>query len=63
MPIEYSQLEGRPVPFEECPFCDVMPFEPFLRGIVQSWWRKLLGKPYCALICENCKEIVGHEKP
>lgn len=65
MPIEYTQLLNAPVPLKTCPKCKAL-FEPFLRGVVQRskktfWLRK--SRPYCALICESCKEIVGHESP
>jgi len=61
MPIEFARLKDKPAPFDRCPNCGHEPFEPFLRGIVHSWWRKLFRKPYCAVICWQCKEIVGHE--
>src|ERR1044072_6600101 len=60
MPVEYAILKGRPVPLESCPKCGRR-FEPFMRGMVQSWWRKALRWPYCAVICGHCKEIVGHD--
>lgn len=64
MPIECALLRGQPVPIEKCPKCGAEPFDPFLRGQVQrrkfKWF--LWGPwPYCALICWNCKEIVGYE--
>ena len=62
MPIEFSLLQHEPEPLSVCPNCR-LPFESFLRGQVQSWWRKLLHMKYCAVICRECKEIVGHEKP
>jgi ribosomal protein L34E len=63
MPIECDVLEGRPSPIKTCPKCGA-DFKPFMRGQVQRWPRKwLIGpwRPYCALICSECKEIVGHE--
>lgn len=39
---------------------------PFLRGVVQRrrWKFFFFGAwDYCALICSQCKEIVGHESP
>lgn len=62
MPIEYLQLKNAPYKKEKCPKCG-QPFPEFLRGMVQCWWRKLLGMEYCAVICHNCKEIIGWEKP
>lgn len=63
MPVEYERLPGKPVTLDRCPSCGMWPFFPFLRGQVQSSWRKLLRRPYCCLICEHCKEVVGYEKP
>ena len=70
MQIEAMELKDAPRPIDVCPKCDA-PFDPFMRGQVQRWpwpWWKLwlpIGKPrpYCALICWHCKEIVGYEKP
>jgi hypothetical protein len=66
MPIEVWLLEGEPVPFEHCPQCGEI-FVPFLRGMIQRSRRSWLGlgprRAYCALICSECKEIVGHESP
>lgn len=66
MPIESMLLNHKPVPFGHCPRCDAQPFEPFLRGEIQRWPRRwLVGprRPYCALICRVCMEIVGWEEP
>ena len=63
MPIECELLAYQPSPFPACPYCQVEPFRPFMRGEVQGRWRKLFGRPYCAVICAHCKEIVGYEKP
>lgn len=61
MPIEYMILKDWPAPVSRCPNCLAKPFVPFLRGQVQSRWRRLFHKPYCAVICSYCKNIVGHE--
>jgi hypothetical protein len=71
MPIEVTQLQDKPVPIESCPECGATPFIPFLRGSVQrgtqpwwlAWrfWVTAPTRPYCALICSTCKEIVGYE--
>lgn len=69
MPIECTLLEGTRCALSECPNCGATPFDPFLRGLVQRspWtWRTPwlpFGKPrpYCTLICWECKEIVGYE--
>jgi hypothetical protein len=46
-----------------CPNCHY-PFRSFfMRGTVQSGWRKLFGLPYCCVICGECKKVVGYEKP
>jgi hypothetical protein len=66
MPIEFLQLAGQPQPLKVCPLCEAHPFRAFLWGQVQrspfKWWQ-LWGshRPYCAVICEECKEIVGYE--
>jgi hypothetical protein len=64
MPVECRLLEGKPVPIKECPKCGARPFTPFLRGEVQRAktfvWRP---RDYCALICSDCKELVGYESP
>jgi hypothetical protein len=62
MTIEYSQLKGAPYAFEECPHCK-QEFPEFMRGMVQSAWRRFLCLPYCAVICHECKDIIGWEKP
>lgn len=67
MPYEYLLLKGQPVQLQSCPNCGVAPFIPFLRGQVQRssrpWYRPWHRRPYCALVCETCKEIVGYEDP
>ena len=63
MPPEAGMLSDRPPPVDKCPACDRRPFDPFLRGHVQSGWRRFWGRPYCAVICCHCKEIVGWEHP
>ena len=51
----------------QCPRCQRKPFEYFLRGQVVRPKRFLwfLGpiRPYCAIICRNCKNVVGYEMP
>lgn len=63
MPIEYTLLKDKPAPLEACPKCNDQPFDPFMRGMVQVWWRRTFGMPYCCVICSRCKKIVGYEKP
>lgn len=63
MPIEYVLLKDAPAPIAACPKCGGAPFHPFLRGQVQSMWRKMFFLPYCCVICVRCKEIVGYERP
>jgi hypothetical protein len=68
MPLECVILERSPVPISKCPRCGAAPFRPFLRGTVQRLWRpwwKFWGsiRPYCAVICSDCKDIVGYENP
>lgn len=70
MPIECVLLANEPVPIKQCPACHHAPFEPFLRGEVQrskyTWfgiWPFAKKRDYCALICWQCKTIVGYESP
>lgn len=67
MPIECSLLDGAPVPVLQCPACGIYPVRPFLRGQVQRlsrrWYAPWLRRPYCAVICRDCKAIVGYEDP
>ncbi len=62
MPVEYEQLKGAPYAKEVCKCCGE-PFPEFMRGLVQSTWRRWLGLPYCAVICHACKQVIGWEKP
>lgn len=62
MTVEYTQLKSQPYALEECKHC-AEPFPEFLRGMVQSTWRRWLGLAYCAVICHKCKLITGWEKP
>ena len=62
MPIECLLLSKAREVREYCPKCGAR-FEGFLRGMVHSFWKRLFNKPYCAVICRTCKEIVGWEKP
>lgn len=72
MPIECAQLYGQPIALARCPKCDKpieatpgSPHEPFMRGELQRtrhafpWFWK--PRPYCAVICPHCKEIVDWE--
>lgn len=70
MPVEVLLLRGEPVALEACPKCAARPLEPFMRGQVQRWpwrlrfrwpWSFFEERPYCAVICWACKEIVGWE--
>jgi hypothetical protein len=65
MPSEVGLLWDMPSPIDCCPRCHV-PFVPFMRGEVQRSQRflwVLWRRPYCAVICQACKEIVGWEEP
>ena len=69
MPIEAVILADAPIPMNKCPKCGDL-YMPFMRGQVQRrpWkfnWRRLKveNRPYCAMICATCKEIVGYEEP
>lgn len=72
MPMECFILKDKPTTIVRCPACNVYPFEPFMRGQVQKGWlewvvelirSRLSDRPpcYCAVICSDCKEIVGWE--
>lgn len=63
MPVEYLQLKDEPAYLCRCPKCGREPFEPFMRGQVQRRKRTWYGKrrPYCAVICTACMEVVGYE--
>lgn len=60
MPIEFVLLANMPEPYDLCPKCGAR-FESFLRGMVQSQWRKFCKRPYCCIICSKCKDIIGYE--
>lgn len=62
MPKECAQLRHAPYSKTQCNRCGAF-FPGFMRGQVQSWWRKKFGLPYCAVICHACKEIIGWESP
>jgi hypothetical protein len=70
VPWECAFLDRLPPPLDSCPRCGATPFEPFRRGQVQRspwrWWGLwLFGRmrPWCAVICAKCKDIVGYEDP
>lgn len=75
LPEEALTLTDQVPPISACPFCGQsikigMIFEPgtpFMRGMVQrsrrSWYAPWRTRPYCAVICPDCKEIVGWEEP
>ena len=78
MPVEYALLKDRPEALARCPASNAKPFYALMRGMVHSTWRKyvpafepknsfpgfrLVPRPYCSVICSQCKEIVGYEKP
>lgn len=62
MPIECVLLDMKREHYAICPRCHA-DFKGFMRGEVQSNWRRLLRLRYCAVICTKCKQIVGWEKP
>jgi hypothetical protein len=67
MPIEVLQLKDKPESYDDCPSCGAYPFESFMRGTIQRSRKRFFffGKerPYCAVICRHCKEIVDWESP
>jgi len=62
MPWESEILESYREAYKKCYKCN-QPFHGFIRGIVQSSWRKFLGFGCCAIICQRCTNIIGWEKP
>lgn len=62
MPVEVTQLRDAPYAREKCPKCG-QAFPEFMRGEVQSTWRRFFGLRYCAVICHRCKNIIGWEAP
>jgi hypothetical protein len=74
MPVEASLLKNQPVEAKQCPLCKHEPLELMMRGLVhrRKWsfsfeWPLLMRfqghRPYCAVICANCKEIIAWEEP
>lgn len=65
MPIECKLFMNVPLSDIKCPRCGVSS-NGFMRGQVQRS-RRFLGflwrRPYCAIICHVCKDIIGHESP
>lgn len=63
MPIEAAQLRDAPFEPIECARCEQEIVTPFMRGQVQNAWKRLLRRPYCAVICDHCHSIEGWESP
>jgi len=75
VPKEFLQLEKQPPPFSNCPVCKGDIKESgfmgqdslLMRGMVQRskrlWYAPWKTRPYCAVICPHCKEIVAYENP
>ena len=65
MTVEYKLLKGEPSAIPTCTKCGY--FEPnFMRGMIQRSERLfgfLWNRPYCAVICNKCKNIIGWEYP
>ena len=59
-------LKNAPELLERCPKCNYFPFTSSgMRGLVQRhklFWIFTRNK-YCAIICDNCRSIVGYENP
>lgn len=62
MPKDPALLANKMRPINRCKHCGFW-LPGFMRGQIQSAWRRMLGLPYFAVICENCKQITGWEKP
>jgi len=75
LPEEAITLTDQEPPLGHCPYCNqeiragmiFEPGRPFLRGMVQRsrrpWYAPWRTRPYCAVICPDCKEIIGWEEP
>jgi hypothetical protein len=75
LPEEAISLTGQEPSVQSCPECGGVikmgqifePGTPFLRGMVQRsrrpWYAPWRTRPYCAVICPHCKDIVGWEEP
>lgn len=65
MPIEYRLLKNKCYKIKICPIChESNPL--ILRGEIQRSKRFLWilwKRDYCAIICHNCKNIIGWESP
>lgn len=66
MPQESRDLYDLAGPFDVCPECFTVILEPFIRGTVQRS-KRFLGflwkRDYCAVICPDCKRVIGWESP
>ena len=62
MPTESWLLKGAPHTVKKCKHCGAE-HPDFLRGQVQSSWRRFFGLAYCAVICHKCKKLIGWERP
>ncbi len=47
---------------ELCPECGSSPFDQMLPRQFYSWWRRLFRRPMWAVICRDCRRVVGYEK-
>jgi hypothetical protein len=75
LPDEAVSLCDQEPPLPSCPVCKGEihsgkidePGTPFLRGMVQRsrrpWYAPWRTRPYCAVICPHCKEVIGYEEP
>lgn len=65
MTVEYALLKNKQPIRLNCPKCGsgFTRENAFMRGMVQSPWRFFFRRPYCAVICHACKQIVDWEKP
>lgn len=60
MPIECVLLRNAPHTVKKCKHCGAENPD-FLRGQIQSSWRRFFGLAYCAVICHRCKKLTGWE--
>ena len=65
MPVETKLFMNIPLSDIKCPRCGVSS-NGFMRGYVQRSRRfayVLWSRPYCAIICHVCKDVIGWESP
>ena len=60
---EYMRLGYLVESYDQCPNCKHEPFKSFIRGLITRFNWFGLRKKNWAIICYECKKIVGWEDP